>query len=322
VYVEARGFSGFKDDEYYTCYEGINDPLIKENRYPKEVFKKDGTLKHFVPARDYLRWVHTRNLGKPLYHNNAKNVIDIECRRIGKSYYGAGAMATHNFLFDGATDYDEYRTSIDAGTIVNSETLVGAIDAKYSGDLLSKVKLALDMLVGTQEKFGKKYPCPLGKKTRGSLAPGNFLEAAFEQKTKGKWETLGSRSKIHHRTFKDNPLAGNGTGPNLILLEEIGFFNNLIDTLGALKDATYNGTSKFGTIWMFGTGGDMAGGSTEASKEVFYNPEQFDCLKFEDIYTEARDGIGLFFPYHYGLNQFRNDEGILNLEEADEYYSR
>ena len=334
VLMEARGFSGFKDDHYYTCnkfvkelydIDNLNQRAYKVEEYwkygllTKECFvneqKKKG-LKKYVSARFYLRQIHSSNLGKPLFHNNALNVMDIEARRLGKSYWGANGIIIPNFLYDGATDYDEFLKARKEGQPLSSETLVGAIDSKYTKDLLSKVQLGLDNLAGAFDYDGDKEPSPLSKSYKGTFnKSGDFIEAAYDEKTDAGWVTKGSRSKIHNRSFANNPLAGNGTGPNIVCFEEVGFFANLIDSLGAMKDATYDGTFKFGTIYMFGTGGDMEGGSSEQAREVFYNPEQYDCLSFDDVWEET-SSIGFFVPYTYRLERFRDDEGVIDVEIA------
>jgi len=333
IYAEARGFSGFEDDPDITCFRPVKEyedklvapgaiknkvKLIK-SQFPKECFKKDGTLKKYEEARTYLPREHKGRKGKPKYRNQAKNVMDIECRGSGKSYWAAGAMIAHNFLFDGAFDYDELLAAAKSGKFMSSETLVGAIATAYSADLLGKVALGLESLPGGQQLDEGYYPSPLSKKFAGTLAPGkNPLIAKFKKDVGGSWVTKGSMSKIHHRSFKDKPTAGNGTRPGLVILEEVGFMGNLKDALGPLKQCTLNGATKFGTIYMFGTGGEMESGATEATRDVFYDPKAWNCLEFPDDF-EGRGLIGYFVPYKYGLNQFKDDEGITNEEEAQDF---
>ena len=45
----------------------------------KEEYKGDGTLKEYKHPREYLRGLHSQPLGKPLYHNNAKNTMELGC---------------------------------------------------------------------------------------------------------------------------------------------------------------------------------------------------------------------------------------------------
>ena len=334
VYLEAKGFSGFDGDPHKTCSHWVDmvnqekdnnerglllSSLISRGKIRKQdvtnpdEFPNNPKLKTFEHPRTYMRKEHIMNFGRPLYHNNASNVIDIECRRIGKSMFAANGLINHNFLFDGATDYDSFLAAQANGQPYSSETLVGAIDAKYTKDLLSKCQMGLDNLPGSQTVNGSYYPSPLSKQYRGSFAISKYVEAAYEMKNSGGWTTKGSKSKIHNRSFADNPLAGNGTGPNLVVFEEVGFMTNLIDSLGAMKDATYEGSDKFGVIWMTGTGGEMDAAAVSDTKKVFFNPESFDCLVFEDIWEET-SGIGYFVPYVKRLDEFRDSEG--NIDEV------
>lgn len=320
TYIEARGFSGFNNDDEFSCFRGILDYNPDEPNniifLPPECYNSEGKVKKYQSAREYLRKIHKGNLGKPLFQNFAKNVIDVEARESGKSYFGSCNIA-HNFLMDGATDYDEYLAMKKLETPLTSETLVGAINTAYSKDLLDKVKLGLEYLPGTIDYAGRKYPSPLSKTMSGSFQPNKFVKAEYDKKQKGGWSKGGSGSIIHHRSFKDNPLAGNGTRPGLTYLEEIGFFNNLLEALGALRDCTTESGNKFGTIYMMGTGGDMASGATEAAKAVFYNPEEFECLVFEDAYENVGTKIGYFVPPYKADNEFLNrNTGIIDEEKA------
>lgn len=330
VYTEAKGFSGFADDDVFTCFRPVktiedtyakmgksiipsDDPLLSS--LPPSCFDSQGRLKKYMAARDYLPMNHGKDKGKPLFYNDAKNVVDIECRGSGKSYWAAGGMIAHNFLFDGATDYDLYLASIKDDKPLVSETLVGAIDTFYSGSLLSKVQTGFNNLEGGMHFNDEYYPSPLSKKTTGSMAAAKTLTARYEEFRGNSRAWRGSHSLLHHRSFKDKPTAGNGTRPGLTILEEVGFMGNLRESLGALDDVTLDGSQRFGCVYMFGTGGDMDGGSTEAVQEVFYNPDSYDCLVFEDVW-ENRGKVGFFIPYTHGLNKFKDEQGNTKEEEA------
>lgn len=316
--IEARGFSGFADDPDITCHRGLEKEYDPDhwNVLPPSCFKADGKPKRYVPAREYLKTEHTRNLGEALFENEARNVIDIEARGGGKSYWMSCTVA-HNFLFDGATNYREIAP--ENPETASSETLIGAIHSSYSGDLINKVQLGLNNLRGSMTYAKRTYPSPLAKAYSGTWASGKFIEAKTDVKIGGNWEERGSGSKIQHRSFKDNPYAGNGTRPGWSVFEEIGFFDNLVEALGQMKEATVDGAVKFGSIWMSGTGGDMVGGATEAAKEVFYNPEKYDCLAFKDEFEDSPMKIGLFMPAWKTLNQFKDDQGKTKPEPAKKF---
>jgi hypothetical protein len=225
--------------------------------------------------------------------------------------YFSSCVIYHNFVFDGATDYDEYLEAKANKNYLTSSTLVGAIDAKYSNDLLNKVELGVDNLIGGVNYNGIFYPCPLKKSTIGNLGLNtkNPYTSAREVKMGNTWQTIGSMSNILHRSFADNPHAGTGTRPNLIMLEEVGLFHNLIESLGALRDTYTKDLRQFGVVWMFGTGGAMASGASMAAEEVFNNPEAYYCLSFVDIYEGRKNPIGYFVPKHMTLNEFKDENG-------------
>src|ERR1035437_5088348 len=250
--------------------------------------------------REILNTVYTEPQGNPLFEYDAKNLQVIAGRGCGKSYCTAGMMVGHEFLF-----YD------------NSEVVVGAGDSKYSTDLLDKVKLGLNNLPGGI-KLGDKYcPSPFYKRTVGNWGISSSVEARYKKKIGGTWVTKGSGSRIKHITYKDNHTAANGTRPSVLAFEEIGAFDNLVESYNSSKECMMNGSSKFGSGIFIGTGGDMQGGTIDAQK-MFYDPEAFDMLSFEDIY-EFKGKISYFIPGYKGLNQFKNAEGISDEIAAKNY---
>jgi len=326
VLMEARGFSGFKDDTDYTCYRDAKDAdklddielRVKLLTAPEEA-KKNGKFKEYKDVRKYLRTIHSKNLGKPLFQNNAWNVIDLEARGGGKSYSSANMQVNHTWLMDGLYDYDVYLEQLNNKELSSVEVMVGAIDGKYTKDLLDKALVSLDDLAGSQTLNGIYYPSPLYKKHTGSWYSGKmYIENKYEVKIGNEWHKKGTGSKIYNRSFKDDPFAGNGTRPSMVFIEEVGFFTILGDALGAMKDTTYNGSDKFGTIWMAGTGGENDRDAVAQVKEVFTDPISYDCLSFDDIWEESGD-IGFFVPYEMTLNQYKDEEGNTKLTEAQHF---
>jgi hypothetical protein len=325
VYVTARGFSGFSEDTEFASHRA----LIGN---PEEVFSNleeldedvrlslyyKGQQKTYVPALEYLYRYFSKPLGKPLFYNQALNVADIESRGLGKSYT-MSALCAHNFLFDGAMDYDEYLEAIKNKQPLASETLVGAIDSKYSNDLIKKIKLGLDYLEGGTMVGGIKYPSPLSKKYTGSFESGKTLIQESDIKIGGKWEKVGSKSKLQHRTFGDNPYAANGTRPGFMVIDEVGFMGNLELAMGQIAECTADGAAKFGTVWLTGTGGAMISGATQAIRNIFLDPKANSCLEFDDIFENTGKKIGFFVPAWMGLNQFKDELGNTLKERAIKY---
>lgn len=81
-------------------------------------------------------------------------------------------------------------------------------------------------------------------------------------------------------------------------------------------DTLRRGVTKTGTLLALGTGGDMKGGTLPAS-EMFYEPEKYDFLAFEDTY-EQRGKISYFVSAIYSLDEFRDSRGYVDKEKATE----
>ena len=89
-------------------------------------------------------------MGKPLYNNSAQHLISIQSRGGGKTY-GSSGIAAHNFLFDGATDYDVYFQRKQSKKFIASDTIIGAIDTKYTDPVVKKVKKKKESVVQIDE---------------------------------------------------------------------------------------------------------------------------------------------------------------------------
>lgn len=318
VHSVARGFSGFEGNEDISCHRALQVPESLgdlEQHIQDSLKTPSGIWKSYVPALEYLYQYQDKQYGKPLYYNDAQNVVDVESRGGGKSYTSS-CFCAHNFLFDGAMDYDEWLQKVKDRQPLSSETLIGGIDTKYTKDLIKKVRFGLENLEGGFTTGGTNYAPPLSKKHDGNWESGGTITQSYKVKNGGRWEEKGTRSKIQHRTFKDNAFAANGTRASFNVLDEVGFFYNLAEALGQMAECTANGAEKFGTIWMCGTGGDMDGGSTEALKAVFYDPRANQCLVFDDIFEGTGKEIGFFIPAWMTLNQFKDELGNTDKDRA------
>ena len=274
AYCEARGFSRF------------------EKQTLEEVASKS--------PREIMTQQYPSDMGKPLFENQAKNIILVGSRGFGKSFITANAIG-YEFLFE--------RIRGEKNQIV-----VGASDTKYSSDLLKKVKLGLEHLPGQIEFNNVLYPPPFSKKYRGSLESGKSLEARYEAYVGRTKVIKGNGSSIKHISFQNSPLAANGTRPCLLVFEEAGIFPNLTSSWDSSVETVRYGMNQFGTMMALGTGGDMKAGSVDLSK-MFYDTKTYNLVEFEDIW-EQKGKIGMFVPATRGLNEFKDADGNSLEEEA------
>jgi len=242
----------------------------------------------------------------------------------GKTKLGSGLIG-YTFITDGIKDLVKYkqfkkseedRLGYEVMFPYKSNSVISSIDSKYSNKVVDDFFIGYDKLRGNQTYNKVSYPSPIKKKYSGSLKAGSGgLTAKYEEKVDGNWTEGGSYSFIRHVTYFGNPAAANGFRSAFILDDEIGFHNNLLDTFGQLKQCTEVEGDKFGIIWLTGTGGDMKGGATLAAKEIFYNPEDYNCLVFNDIY-ENKGNIGCFIPRWKVLSEYKDSNGNTNEELA------
>ena len=289
IYEECRGFSGFSNDSKFTCdrrFGPEKDLALKLGR----ITEKESQSMTYIPAREYLRKNHSKDLGKPLYKNSSKHFISIQARGSGKSY-STSAIAAHNFLFDGATDYDDYLERKKSKNYTASDTIIGAIDTKFTEPLMKKVKTAIELLPGSFDLNGDIYPSPFNITWTGSLHP-------------NKDATTITGSVMRHRTFKDNPFAANGTRANICALDEIGFMYNIKEAWGSIEALQASKEKKNLVIWGLGTGGLVSGRAALYAETIFRNPQDYNCVEFDDVF-EHRGKIGYFVPYSMTLNEFK-----------------
>ena len=226
------------------------------------------------------------------------------------SFWASGCIV-HNFITDGARDYDMYLERREAGNPLKSEGIVGAINAIYSNDLLAKVKVGFAELPDKQiintGRYNEIFPSPLAVHYTGSLAPSRFIIASK------------SGSILHHRTFGDNPLAANATRPNRVWLDEVGFMDNVKAAWEGIEATQASAQFKRLTIHAMGTGGLTQGGAALYVQEMFYNPEAYGALVFDDIW-EDKGKIGYFLSGEYTMNRFKKGKNyITDFDMAKEY---
>jgi len=323
-WIEARGFSGFEDDDEFSCNRDI--PLFDKGKvltmHPT-CYKANGEVKTYITAREYLRRLNTRPLGRPLYWNEAKNLMLLSARGLGKSFLVAVGVILHEIITDGAKYYDESYTS----NPPKNELFVGSGIAAKSSDLLSKTKEALTNLPGIwkQGTIDEK-PSPLYKHMKGTLQPNNMKNPwrhAYDKKIGGEWkeDAGGSGSNIKHGVFTaENPEASAGGRYSVLVIEEVGLTDRILTAHGS-SDATMrtDGTDKYGSAIYIGTGGNIE--KVVGAEIIFRDPAGFDMLEFEDEW-ENTGSIGWFIPAYYADRGYKDENGNTKIAEAYAHYEQ
>lgn len=312
------GFSGFEKDEEYTCFRSVGKLQNKEKltvqdehdlkKYEHILKKPNGEYKKYVNAKEYLYRTFDRPMGKAMYYNEARNLILLSTRRIGKSFSVNGGCILYDFTFNGARNLRDY---LDKKT--NSTVVVGASDSTYTKELLGKFNHGYNYLkkhVGSYSDGVNSWNGCFWSPTSGSVkrSGGVITNAVPEKSGQG---FIGAGSKIVNVSYHNNPNAGVGYGARRMIIEESGLLDNFKDVHGE-NSATQKGTRKYGYSIYIGTGGNVE--KIQAIREAFLSPDSFECVGYEDLYTNSGNKIGMFIPCYYKNNQFRDEQGNLDVE--------
>jgi hypothetical protein len=344
--LEAEGFSGFYGDDEYT-----SDRLILEwekDRTPqdfeeRQLFKLNGDLKKYMPARENLRRLHEFPKGQPLYANQASNAMIVGSRSGGKSYTAGLAKALHAICIDGALYYKAgsyFRTPeyldkdvLDKDIIV--EVTLGSGDTDKSSELFKKIEDAMNALA-TRAEFGvwgdtdedDYMPCPLYKDMTGSIASGNKKNAwrhEYKVMKDGKEIKKGSKSKITHVTYSEQKGKGKGAQAaaggrvKFAITEEVGLTPLVIEAFGSNVNIVSRNGRQFGVQLFIGTSGNID--TVQPTKKMFNNPQDYNILSYKDVWENmGKDGqIAFFLPNYMVLRQYKDEDGNTIYQKAFEH---
>lgn len=324
----CQGFSGFMNSDI-TCHRLVLKKNLAEKKAKdshgrvikftkrderilnntESVFKANGELKEYRNPIQYLYYAEQApDIGLPYYDNEVLDYFNMSPRGYGKSYRLA-CIGEHEALFDGKKYYDTTNESI-------GEVFIAAGTEKKMTELANKIEYGHDNLPGAQGEGDSYKPSPLSRSYKGSFNQGE-IEFIYSVKENGEWKKKGSSSKISTGIFTTtNHTAAASKRRSKILVDEVGFIPNIVDVHGANVNVVKIGTVKYGMNIYTGTGGDLE--TVEGPKEIFYNPEDFGFLAFEDIW-ENSGNICFFIPATYCLQEFKDHLGNTDHEAAFEY---
>ena len=222
-----------------------------------------------------------------------RHMIVLKARRKGYSYK-AGSMLARNYFH-----------------VRNSKNFVFASQKEYLiGDgLLSK---AWDFLSFIDDNTAWAQP-RLRDREMSKMS-------GYKKKINGVEVELGMKSQIMGVSLKDAPDKVRGKAGELVFFEEAGSFPGLLKAWEVTMPTMRQGSKTLGTMVAFGTGG-TEGADFEAMEEIFYNPEAYDCMSYNNIWDEGAFGTtcGYFIPIEENLDGFMDEDGNSLIEDAKEF---
>lgn len=212
-----------------------------------------------------------------------KHLCVLKSRRKGYSYKNA-SMACRNYYL-----------------IPGSKTYIYASNKQYLTEdgILTKAWDYMDF-IDKNTAWGKKRSINTTMRKRA----GFYTKDEF-----GNEVELGYKSEIIGVTLKDNPDVVRGKAGKLIIFEEAGSFSELGAAWQIARPSVEQDGIAFGTMIAFGTGGDEDS-HFQTLRDMFYNPDGYNCMKFENIWDESANGTkcGFFIPQYTNLD-IRDKDG-------------
>lgn len=212
-----------------------------------------------------------------------KHLCALKSRRKGYSYKNAAMACRNYYLFAG------------------SKTYIYASNKQYLTEdgILTKAWDYMDF-IDKNTAWGKKRSVNTQMRKRAGF---------FTKDEYGNEIELGFKSEIIGVTLKDNPDVVRGKAGKLIIFEEAGSFSELSAAWQIARPSVEQDGMAFGTMIAFGTGGDEDS-HFETLKDMFYNPDGYNCIGFDNIWDETPSDkkCGFFIPQYTNMD-FRDDAG-------------
>lgn len=298
---KARDFPDFWDGDYEYFWireiarKGITEPLLTFDENTLLLNKKPEIIK-----TKQINLYDSLKLESKIDHDclgGGYNLIVGKSRRKGYSYKNASIGANNYFHNpDRITIYAAYEKRF----------LYPANTAIFT--------MGLNFINFINENTAWGMPSDVTNKV-------DHIKASYIEYKNGIKIERGYKSELMAISFKDNADALRGKDAYDVIIEESGAFGKpglLKDCYRASEDCVKDGIVKTGLITLFGTSGDLAGGTADYA-EMIQNPKRFDLLAFENIFEEkATNKIGFFHPVNWNLKGHYDAQGNSNKLEAKE----
>ena len=206
-----------------------------------------------------------------------KHLCVLKSRRRGYSYKAAAMMCRNYYLIPASKSYvyasnKQYLT--EDGVLTKAWDYMDFIDKNTAWSKKRSVNTQMRKRAGfiTKDEFG------------------NEVE-------------MGYKSEIIGVTLKDNPDVVRGKKASLILFEEGGSFKELAAAWQIARPSVEIDGVAFAPMIVYGTGGDTDS-EFATLKDMFYHPDGYNCLGFDNIWDEnvSDTKCGFFVPQYTNID--------------------
>jgi hypothetical protein len=293
---KVEDFPDFWDGDYNYFWirliarDGVLDAMRLDKKLHERITDLDKDIK-----QEKLNILY-KSLGlevkvKPHALEGGFNLIVGKSRRKGYSFKNA-SIGVKNYL-----------------TVPKSATYYTAYEKKYLYPAKSAIfTMAVSTLDFMNEHTAWNMPSDYINKQE-------HRKASYKEYQRGVEVEKGFKSELIALTFKDNPDVMRGKDALDLIIEEAGAFGTpglLKNCYAASEDCVKDGEIKTGLITIFGTSGDMEGGTADYA-EMFMSPERFGLLPMYDNWEDEPgyedSSVGFFHPAHWNLPGYYDKNG-------------
>lgn len=244
----------------------------RTNRYRSVITRTQGFPRFYDYDRAYFDAIQTAE-------EEGRHLAVLKARRSGYSFKGASMLCRNFYLIPGSKNY----------------VYAAELEFLTRDGLLTK---AWEMMSFIDE-------CTAWAKKRQRKDTNVHKRASYIVDINGVKTEMGFKSEIIGLTLKNDPDKARGKAGKLILWEEAGHNPHLKKAWMISRPSMESGSETFGLMIAFGTGGEE-GANFDGLKDIFYEPEGYNCLPFQNIWDEGMHDTtcGFFVP------AYQNREGI------------
>ena len=298
---KITGFPDFWDGDYNYFWSReiarngiLENPLVTD--LEREEFLHLETKEEVLKLKKYFDRLQLTVRIEPDYLQGGWNLIVGKSRRKGYSFKNA-AIAANNYLCK-----------------PSSNTYLGAYEKKflYPDGLFTMTYSYVNFLSEhTAWIYPRDYINQPGK---------GHIRASTQEYRNGVAIETGFKSQIISVSFKDDADAARGKDGYDFIIDEAGAFGTpglLKDTLVAIQDIVKDGDIKTGIITVFGTSGDMEGGTADYA-DMHSKPAAYGFMPFQNIWDENSEEFecGFFHPNQWNLPGHYDEQGNSNQKSA------
>jgi hypothetical protein len=289
---KIKGFPDFWDGDYNYFWvreiakQGVFDAVLDDEESKEAVLKLDSEAQA-IELKRLFESLHLEVKIEVDFMRGGWNLIVGKSRRKGYSYKNS-STAVRNYY-----------------TKPGSLTIFNAYEKKflYPQGIMT---MSINYINFINANTGWAMPSDVVQRT-------DHIKASYIEYKNGIKLEQGFLSQIMALTCKDNPDANRGKDAEEIIVEESGAFGTpgLLKALyAASQDCVLAGGIKTGLITIFGTSGDMEGGTVDYA-DMFQRPKAFGLLPFNNIWDNDSEKmqVGFFHPVNWNMEGFYDAQG-------------